>query len=164
MTESRPVDLDIEGLVDPVEVGIGGFATVYRASQPAFRRTVAVKVMPPDLATDPQFRARFDHEARAISQLQHPHICTLHDITVTDPTPPTTIPATVPPTSVPATVAAVTTAPATDAPTTTVAAAAATNELPRTGGGNGEAAAFGAIVVAAGLALVGGARFRRRHA
>jgi hypothetical protein len=85
------------------------------------------------------------------------------DITVTDPTPETTIVLTVPPVTVPATVAAVTTVPATAAPTTTVAAAA-TNELPRTGGGNGEAAAFGVIVVAAGLALVGGARHRRRHA
>jgi serine/threonine-protein kinase len=41
---------------------------------------VAIKVMPADLTTDPQFRARFDREARAISQLQHPHICTLYDV------------------------------------------------------------------------------------
>jgi serine/threonine-protein kinase len=42
--------------------------------------------MPADLATDPQFRARFDREARAISQLQHPHICTLYDVGEVDGT------------------------------------------------------------------------------
>src|SRR4051812_14157458 len=53
---------------------------VYRARDTRLDRTVAIKVMPPDVAADPQFRARFDREARAISQLQHPHICTLYDI------------------------------------------------------------------------------------
>src|SRR5206468_3784682 len=43
-------------------------------------RSVAIKVMPSDLAGDPQLRARFDREAHAISQLQHSHICTLYDV------------------------------------------------------------------------------------
>src|SRR5262249_43942833 len=43
-------------------------------------RTVAIKVLAPAVAADPQFRERFDREARTISQLSHPNICTLHDI------------------------------------------------------------------------------------
>jgi serine/threonine protein kinase len=43
-------------------------------------RTVAITVTPLDVAADRPFRARFHREARAISQLQHPHICTLYDI------------------------------------------------------------------------------------
>jgi serine/threonine-protein kinase len=53
---------------------------VYRARDTRLDRTVAVKVLPGDLATDPQLKARFEREARAISALAHPHICTLHDI------------------------------------------------------------------------------------
>src|SRR3954466_13889588 len=53
---------------------------VYKARDTRLDRTVAIKIMPTDLAADPQFRARFDREARAISQLQHPHICTLYDV------------------------------------------------------------------------------------
>src|SRR3954462_13493624 len=61
-------------------LGAGGMGEVYRARDTRLDRTVAIKVMPPGLASDPQFRARFDREARAISQLQHPHICTLHGV------------------------------------------------------------------------------------
>jgi len=53
---------------------------VYRARDTRLDRTVAVKVLPPSMGSDPEFRARFEREARAISQLQHPNICTLHDI------------------------------------------------------------------------------------
>ena len=45
MDESGSDELGIEGLEDPVEVGVGGFATVYKAFQPAFRRTVAAKIL-----------------------------------------------------------------------------------------------------------------------
>jgi serine/threonine protein kinase len=41
---------------------------------------VAIKILPEALPPDPQFRERFDREARAISQLTHPHICTLYDV------------------------------------------------------------------------------------
>ncbi len=53
---------------------------VYKARDTRLDRVVAVKVLPGALAAAPQFRERFDREARAISQLTHPHICTLHDI------------------------------------------------------------------------------------
>ena len=53
---------------------------MYRARDIRLDRTVAIKVLPPRLATDPQFRERFQREARSISQLTHPHICTLHDV------------------------------------------------------------------------------------
>jgi serine/threonine protein kinase len=52
---------------------------VYRARDTRLDRTVAIKVLPSQLASDPQFRERFDREARAISRLDHPHICTLYD-------------------------------------------------------------------------------------
>jgi len=78
MTESRPVDLDIEGLQDPVEVGVGGFATVYRVSQPAFRRTVAVKVLAA-LNLDEAARERFERECQAMGSLSdHPNIVTVY--------------------------------------------------------------------------------------
>ena len=61
-------------------LGAGGMGEVYRARDTRLDRTVAVKILPAALAIDPQFRERFDREARAISQLTHPHICTLHDV------------------------------------------------------------------------------------
>jgi serine/threonine-protein kinase len=61
-------------------LGAGGMGEVFRARDTRLDRTVAVKILPPLLAADAQFRARFDREARAISSLNHPHICTLHDI------------------------------------------------------------------------------------
>jgi serine/threonine-protein kinase len=53
---------------------------VYRARDTRLDRTVAVKVLPKELAADPDLRARFEREARAISALAHPNICTLHDV------------------------------------------------------------------------------------
>jgi serine/threonine protein kinase len=53
---------------------------VYRARDTRLDRSVAVKVLPASLSSDPQFRERFDREARAISQLAHPNICTLYDV------------------------------------------------------------------------------------
>ena len=53
---------------------------VYRARDTRLERTVAIKVLPADLSSDPDRRERFDREARAISSLNHPHICILHDI------------------------------------------------------------------------------------
>ena len=60
--------------------GAGGMGEVYRARDTRLDRIVAVKVLPEALAADPQFRDRFDREARAISALEHPHICALYDV------------------------------------------------------------------------------------
>ena len=61
-------------------LGAGGMGEVYKARDTRLDRTVAIKVLPTDLASDPEFRARFDREAKTISQLNHPHICTLYDV------------------------------------------------------------------------------------
>jgi Tol biopolymer transport system component len=61
-------------------VGAGGMGEVYKARDTRLDRTVAVKILAPIFAADPQFRERFDREARAISQFDHPHICGLHDV------------------------------------------------------------------------------------
>jgi len=61
-------------------LGAGGMGEVYRARDTRLDRTVAIKVLPQQLAADPQFRERFDREARTISQLTHPHVCTLYDV------------------------------------------------------------------------------------
>ena len=61
-------------------LGAGGMGEVYRARDTRLERTVAIKILPEALAGDPQFRERFDREARAISQLDHPHICALYDV------------------------------------------------------------------------------------
>src|SRR5713226_6481177 len=61
-------------------LGAGGMGEVYRARDTRLDRTVAIKVLPDHLSSNPEVRQRFEREARAISNLSHPHICTLHDI------------------------------------------------------------------------------------
>src|SRR5437762_2311864 len=61
-------------------IGAGGMGEVYRAKDTRLDRTVAIKILPEHLSSNPHRRERFEREARAISALNHPHICTLHDI------------------------------------------------------------------------------------
>jgi eukaryotic-like serine/threonine-protein kinase len=61
-------------------LGAGGMGEVYKARDTRLDRIVAVKILPEALAADPQFRDRFEREARIISQLDHPHICALYDV------------------------------------------------------------------------------------
>src|ERR1700686_868070 len=71
-------------ILGPYEIlsalGAGGMGEVYRARDTRLERTVAIKVLPAHLSSDPDRRERFDREARAISSLNHPHICILHDV------------------------------------------------------------------------------------
>src|SRR5688572_26610178 len=61
-------------------LGAGGMGEVYRARDTRLERMLALKPLPRQLAGDPKRRQRFEREAQAISQLNHPHICTLHDV------------------------------------------------------------------------------------
>src|ERR1700720_4138803 len=61
-------------------IGAGGMGEVYRARDTRLDRFVAIKVLPTHLADRSELRERFECEARTIASLNHPHICTLHDI------------------------------------------------------------------------------------
>ena len=61
-------------------LGVGGMGEVYRACDTRLDRTVAVKILPSHLSSDPEAKQRFEREARAISSLNHPNICTLYDV------------------------------------------------------------------------------------
>src|SRR5262250_2614429 len=61
-------------------LGAGGMGEVYRARDTRLERTVAIKILPAHLSSDPGRKQRFEREAKTISNLNHPHICVLHDI------------------------------------------------------------------------------------
>ena len=61
-------------------LGAGGMGEVYKARDTRLDRTVAIKVLASHLSENADLRQRFDREARAISSLNHPHICTLYDV------------------------------------------------------------------------------------
>ena len=61
-------------------LGAGGMGEVYRARDTRLDRTVAVKVLASHLSSSPELKQRMEREARAISSLNHPHICHLYDI------------------------------------------------------------------------------------
>ena len=61
-------------------LGAGGMGEVYLARDPRLQRTVAIKILPAHLSSNPDLHARFEQEAKSISALQHPNICVVHDI------------------------------------------------------------------------------------
>jgi len=72
---SRLGPYEIESLL-----GAGGMGEVYRARDTRLDRTVAIKVLPDEFSANEAIRARFEREAKTISSLTHPNICTLHDV------------------------------------------------------------------------------------
>jgi len=78
------VGLAVGSRLGPYEIlaalGAGGMGEVYRARDTRLDRIVAIKILADALASDATFRERFAREARAISQIDHPHICTLYDV------------------------------------------------------------------------------------
>src|SRR5579871_3751076 len=75
--------LDVGASFGPYRIlgrlGMGGMASVYHAFQAEPRREVALKVISPELAALPAFRARFHREANVLAQLEHPHILPIYE-------------------------------------------------------------------------------------
>src|SRR5947207_2074509 len=78
MSLDRGAKLGPYEILDPL--GAGGMGEVYKARDTRLDRTVAIKVLPAQFAAHPELRQRLEREARAVSSLNHPHICTLYDI------------------------------------------------------------------------------------
>ena len=83
-TDANPADVRPGGRLGAFEIldalGAGGMGRVYRARDTRLDRFVAIKVLSPEIAGDPRSRQRFEREARVVSRLAHPHICTLFDL------------------------------------------------------------------------------------
>ncbi len=79
ITSSTPTESSIRGYELRGEIGAGAFGAVYRAYQPVVGREVAVKVILPQYANEPDFIRRFEAEAQIVARLEHPHIVPLYD-------------------------------------------------------------------------------------
>lgn len=62
------------------KLGEGGMAEVYLALDTRLDRRVALKLLPPELATEPEWRGRFENEARTLAAINHPGIVTVHSV------------------------------------------------------------------------------------
>src|SRR5438128_2776137 len=78
MTISTGTRLGPYEVVAPL--GAGGMGEVWKARDTRLDRSVAIKVLPAEFAQNAQLKLRFEREAKTISQLNHPHICTLYDV------------------------------------------------------------------------------------
>ncbi len=78
------MSLSVGSRLGPYEIlaplGAGGMGEVYKGRDTRLERTVAIKVLSPQLSASPESRQRFEREAKTISQLSHPHICALYDV------------------------------------------------------------------------------------
>ena len=78
------MSLDTGAMLGPYKItqrlGEGGMGEVYRARDTRLGRDIAIKVLPAHLSNNPDLKQRMEREAKAISSLNHPRICTLHDI------------------------------------------------------------------------------------
>ncbi|PYX05316.1 MAG: hypothetical protein DMG88_21935 [Acidobacteria bacterium] len=76
--------LKVGSKLGPYEIvaplGAGGMGEVYRARDTRLERTVAIKVLPERFSKDTELKQRFEREAKTISSINHPHICTLYDV------------------------------------------------------------------------------------